>query len=214
MEPGTSTAPGGTAAQDQIRVLSHVPTRRPVYFITIDDGAVADADALRFVRAHAIPVTVFLTNAAIGGHAAYFRHITAFGGSVQNHTDKHADLTLPGVDVDAEVCGIQRRYERLFGAEPWILRPPYGAGATSTRLHRVAASCGISTILTWDVVVTGTTVEYVRPPLRSGDVVLLHFTSDLAAGLARIYALGVAQGLHPAALTDYLLPPTGESIAP
>jgi peptidoglycan/xylan/chitin deacetylase (PgdA/CDA1 family) len=190
-----------------VKVVSRVDTKKPVYFITVDDGTWKTRSALRVVRQHRIPITVFLTSSAIGQQADYFRRITRFGGSVQNHTYNHEYLNRPATDLQAAVCGIQERYATLFGTAPWMLRPPGGFGYDSTALHEVAASCGIDEIVMWNVVVTDTGVQYVRPPLRRGDIVILHFTKGLGPALERVLAMGRKQGLRPASLADYLPEP-------
>lgn len=191
----------------QVKVVSRVSVKKPVYFITIDDGTWKTAGAMRVVRERKVPVTVFLTNSAIGDEADYFRRITRFGGSVQNHTNNHEFLNSPKTDLQQAVCGIQDRYQKLFGVTPWMLRPPGGMGYDSAALHDVAASCGIDRIVMWDVVVTDTAVQYVDAPLKRGDIVILHFTRGLGPALERVLAMGRRQGLRPAPLEDYLREP-------
>lgn len=191
----------------EVTVVNRVAVKKPVYFITIDDGTWKTPSAMRVVREHRVPVTVFLTNSAIGDEADYFRRITRFGGSVQNHTFNHEWLNSSRTDLQKAVCSIQDRYERLFGTKPWMLRPPGGMGFDRAELHDVAASCGIDRIVMWDVVATDTSVQYVAPPLKRGDIVLLHFTKGLGSALERVLALGRRQGLRPAPLEDYLREP-------
>jgi hypothetical protein len=47
-------------------------------------------------------------------------------------------------------------------------------------------------------------VEYWEPPIKAGDIVLLHWVDGLDVGLEKILELGRAQGLTPAPLEDYI----------
>lgn len=207
--PATSAAPQRPASDGTVSVVYAIDTDDPVYFITVDDGMHQDPVALRMVQEQGIPITAFLTEWTTAGNpqaAEYFRQITAYGGSIQNHTMLHASLDDPATDLEFEICRTQEVYAERFGTAPWMLRPPYGAGAGNQAVLDTAASCGIDTVVMWNVTVAkgGKDVQYWDPPLRSGDIVLAHFETDFSADLARILALGKAQGLRPASLEDYL----------
>lgn len=224
--PGDSSASGSATAPDpdasmpvgpaerpttdgSVSVVYTVDTDDPVYFITVDDGMFQDPVALRMVQQQRIPITAFLTEWTTANNpeaVEYFKQITAYGGSIQNHTMLHASLDEPSTDLEFEICSTQEIYTERFGTMPWLLRPPYGAGAGNQSVLDTAASCGISTVVMWNVTVArgGTDVQYWDPPLRSGDIVLAHFEKDFSADLARILALGEEQGLRPASLEAYL----------
>jgi len=86
-----------------------------------------------------------------------------------------------------------------------MLRPPYGAGPDDPDVLKYAEECGINRIVLWNVVVSNDNeVEYWEPPIRSGDIVLLHWEDNLAEGLATILELGRQQGLTPAPLEEYI----------
>lgn len=189
---------------------SSVSTKNNVIFITIDDGNTKNAQALSLVQRQRIPVTVFLTNDSVRGDWSYFKKITAYGGSVQNHTMTHR--SLPGVrDLDYEICRAQRIYQRHFGYAPTMLRPPYGNGgydsdsrATRLRISKAARACGIRQIVMWDVVVGDGSVEFARGSLKRGDIVLLHFKPGLASDLRRVLGMARAKGFRVAPLATYL----------
>lgn len=192
-------------ADSDLQVLNWVETEDPVFFITIDDGLVDSAAVREVIERNQIPVTAFLTEYAVRDKTDYFEAVTAYGGSVQNHTMVHGALDDPKTDVQWEICETQDRFEKQFGYRPWMLRPPYGAGPNDPEVLKYAEECGINRIVLWNVVVTDDNqVEYWEPPIKAGDIVLLHWVDGLDVGLEKILELGRAQGLTPAALEDYI----------
>ena len=186
-----------------LKVLNWVETEDPVFFVTIDDGIEKSPEALAVIERYQIPVTAFLTEYAVRNHTDYFEAVTAYGGSVQNHTMVHGALDDPSTDVQWEICETQDRFEKQFGYRPWMLRPPYGAGPKDPDVVKHSAECGINRIVLWNIVVTDDNmVEFWEAPIKAGDIVLLHFGSKLAEGLEMLVSLGTAQGLRPAALED------------
>ncbi|PWK73030.1 polysaccharide deacetylase [Streptomyces sp. CG 926] len=122
---------------------------------------------------------------------------------VENHTVSHPDLTpLDAAGKDAEVCGAGERLQEVFGREPKLLRPPYGAVDDGVRL--AAKACGVKALITWthDFTTWGETSP--TPRLRAGDIVLLHFTPTPAADLRRALGAARAAGVESAALVSYL----------
>ena len=192
-------------ASSDVEVLNWVETDDPVFFITIDDGLVDSPAVREVIDRYQIPVTAFLTEYAVRDKTDYFEAATAYGGSVQNHTMVHGALNDPKTDVEWEICETQDRFEKQFGYRPWMLRPPYGAGPDDPDVLKYAEQCGINRIVLWNVVVTDDNeVEYWEPPIKAGDIVLLHWVDGLDVGLEKILELGRAQGLTPAPLEDYI----------
>lgn len=188
-----------------VEVLNWVETDDPVFFITIDDGLEQSPEVLEVIDRYQIPVTAFLTEYAVREHTDYFEAVTAYGGSIQNHTMVHGALNDPETDVEWEICETQDRFEEQFGSRPWMLRPPYGAGPKEPDVLAYSEQCGINRIVLWNVLVTNDNeVEYWDPPIRAGDIVLFHFVDGLEVGLEKIIELGRAQGLTPAPLEDYI----------
>ena len=205
LEEGQSGRSETNVANSDLEILNWVETDDPVFFITIDDGIVRSPEALALIQEQQIPVTAFLTEYAVREHTEYFNEVTAYGGSVQNHTMVHGALNDPETDVEWEICETQDRFEGQFGYRPWMLRPPYGAGPDDPDVLKYAEECGINRIVLWNVVVgNDNKVEYWEPPIRSGDIVLLHWEDNLAEGLETILDLGREQGLTPAPLEEYI----------
>lgn len=205
LEAGQSGRSDANLADGDVQVLNWVETDDPVFFITIDDGLERSPEALALIQEQQIPVTAFLTEYAVRDHTDYFNDVTAFSGSVQNHTMVHGALNDPKTDVEWEICETQDRFEAQFGYRPWMLRPPYGAGPNDPDVLKLAEQCGINRIVLWNIVVgNDNTVEYWESPIRAGDIVLLHWEDNLAEGLQTILDLGREQGLTPASLEEYI----------
>lgn len=203
--PGSSGPSDEVIANPNVQVLNRVETDDPVYFITIDDGLNQPEDALALIQEREIPVTAFLTEYAAVPAADYFQEATAYGGSVQNHSMVHGNFSDPKTNVHWEICATQKRYTEAFGYTPWMLRPPYGEGYDNKAVLDVAEECGISRVVLWNVVVTDDNkVQYWDPPIRPGDIVLLHWNDNLAANLETLLQLGEEQGLSPAPLENYI----------
>lgn len=203
--PDSSGGDTTTLSSSDVEVYTNVDTEDPVYFITIDDGLNQPEDALQLIKDQQIPITAFLTEYAGRPAADYFMEATQFGGSVQNHSMVHGNFNDPKTNIHWEICATQKRYEETFGYAPWMLRPPYGEGYDNQEVLDISAQCGISRIVLWNVVVTDKSkVEYWDPPLRPGDIVLLHWNDNLASNLETLLQLGEEQGLSPAPLENYI----------
>ncbi|MGW6705698.1 polysaccharide deacetylase family protein [Streptomyces sp. NPDC054956] len=186
-------------------VVSHVPTDEKVVFITIDDGWVHDPAVAQTLLDRRIPASLFLLPGATSYDTQYFTGLVEQGRavSVENHTVNHPDLTtLDAAGKDAEVCGAGEQLAATFGREPKLLRPPYGAVNDDVRL--AAKACGVKALITWTYDFTTWSGTPPTPQLKSGDIVLLHFTPTLGADLQRALDAAKAAGLKPAALMPHL----------
>ena len=200
-----------TAVAQALPVTYRVDTKNPVVFITIDDGIVTSQAGLEYVEKHRIPITSFLTSSQVTDRKVrYFERISRWG-SVQNHTTTHASLATSDARlIKSQVCPVQVDFRRTFGTKPWMLRPPYGAGPDGHVLHDVVRRCNITDIVMWDTVVEQGRISYrYGDGLRPGSVILLHYSSNLAADLKVAVSAARAQGLRPASLADYLQDPGG-----
>jgi len=192
-----------------IPVTDRIRTADQVAFITIDDGVHKDPDALAFVEERQLPVTAFLSAWTIKDQAEYFTRITAWG-SIQNHSATHASFADETTDLNHEICYSQRAMRKAFGSKPWMLRPPYGAGADRFGTVLTAQRCGIREIVMWDATVSDGKVRLATGELHPGSILLLHFGPDLARDLkAAVRAIRDA-GLAPGRLADYLPTSTPE----
>ncbi|KUL24396.1 polysaccharide deacetylase family protein [Actinoplanes awajinensis] len=139
-------------------------------------------------------------------HPKLFSSITAAGHVIGNHTSTHPALSRMGktnltkqIDAGTAATG-----------EPKLLRPPFGAGAFSTRLVDIAAARGYqlcrwtTDTVDWDHTPTKVMVErvtygdYRTAPLRAGGVLLMHGHGRYtASGLQQIINAVRAKGLTP-----------------
>ncbi|MBG0830903.1 polysaccharide deacetylase family protein [Planomonospora sp. ID67723] len=202
--PGVTPGPGEVRriprpADGLPPVISSIPTRRKVVFLTIDDGWEQDPGFVRQVRQERIPIAAFVTRDAVEAQGAadptaqggrylgagkwdYVRSMREAGATVENHTLTHPDLPALGYEGQrAEICGATRLIRRQTGTAPTLLRPPFGNHNTLTR--RAAGACGMQALLLWTATVQpGGKIAYQVPDkkLRPGDVLLLHFRPNLS----------------------------------
>jgi len=185
-------------------VLTRVPTTDPVVFLTIDDGAVRDPEVVAQIRQARVPVSLFLVGGEARAGIDYFADLVAGGATVQNHALSHPDLRGLSLEAQAEeICGSTALTRQLFGTVPTLFRPPFGAHDASTRL--AARDCGFSTMVLWHATVNDGVLRIQgREHLLPGDIILMHFRSDLSENLSVVFAALGAQGLGVGRLEDYL----------
>ncbi len=84
-----------------------------------------------------------------------------------------------------------------------MFRSPYGA--TNANVQAAAASCGLKAVVLWK----GSTNDgrfdlQDGTQLTPGDIVLMHFRTDLLADLQKVFEVCKEQGFAIASLEDYL----------
>jgi peptidoglycan/xylan/chitin deacetylase (PgdA/CDA1 family) len=185
-------------------VFSRIPTTNKVIFLGIDDGLVRDPAVADLLRQANIPFTMFLVKAEADAGVDYFRQLQEYGGVVESHTINHPDLTTQSYGtVQNEVCGTLDDYQNLYGRRPTLFRSPYGN--TNANVQAVAASCGYKAIVLWK----GSTNDgrfdlQDGTQLTPGDIVLMHFRTDLLVDLQKVFEVCKQQGFAIASLQDYL----------
>lgn len=204
-------------------VISSIPTRRKVVFLTIDDGWEQDPGFVAQVRDQRIPVAAFVTRDAVEARGAadptaqgsrflgagkwgYVRDLRDAGATIENHTLTHPNLPALGYEGQkAEICGTSTLIRRHTGTAPTLFRPPFGNHNTATR--RAAKACGIDALLLWTATVQpGGKIAYQVPDkrLRPGDVLLLHFRPNLARDFKILIAKIKRRGFELGNLDAYL----------
>ncbi|MFF8607550.1 polysaccharide deacetylase family protein [Streptomyces sp. NPDC015346] len=199
--------PGGP-----VPVVSEIPTKDKVVFLTIDDGAEKDPEFLRMMKELDVPVTMFLTDSAIRDDYGYFKPLAALGNGVANHTLTHPNLRTLGREAQRrEICGQQTRLAKEYGTTPRLFRPPYGNWNEDTRA--AAGECGVDAIVLWRESMQIKNMQYQRGDgkLHPGDIILAHFRgpselkgttmTEMTANLLRHIQ---AQGFTVARLEDYV----------
>ncbi|MGW0806465.1 polysaccharide deacetylase family protein [Nonomuraea sp. NPDC002799] len=204
-------------------VISSIPTKRKVVFLTIDDGWEQDPGFVRQIRDQRIPVTAFAMRDAVeakgtpdaaggvnryvgSGKWGYFRELREAGVPVENHTLTHPNLRLLGHDAQRrEICGSSKVIGKQLGTAPTLFRPPFGNYNTDTL--KAAKSCGLTTVLLWTATVQpGGKIAYQVPDkrLRPGDILLLHFRPNLARDFRVLVAKIKRRGYELGNLQAYL----------
>jgi peptidoglycan/xylan/chitin deacetylase (PgdA/CDA1 family) len=202
--PSASPSRGSRAEGPLPPVISHLPVRDKVVFITIDDGWEKDADFVHLVSRHRIPLTLFLANMAIKKDYGYFRELQRAGALIEDHTMTHPYLPgLPYARQKHEICAAADIYARQYGSRPTLMRAPYGATRDSTL--RAARDCGMKAVFFWREVVSNGHIAYqVAGRLHRGDILLVHFNPNMTADFKRMLHTIGEQGFKPAALASYL----------
>lgn len=156
------------------------------------------------MRQHNATATLFLNNANIHRHYDYFKQWRDTGSSIQNHTDLHLHLPmLTAEHQKTEICSNADRFEQVYGARPTLFRPPYGEYTAVT--SKLAAECGQKYTVLWSSEVQNGQIKYDSAgKFMPGEIVLLHFTPELAKDLQAVFTAADAQHLQVGKLEDWL----------
>lgn len=186
-------------------VVYRITTDQPVIFVTIDDGVFRSAEAHDYIIQNKIPISAFLTTDYIARDPGYFATLQRTTGmAIGNHTINHPHMIgHTYTDQKAQICASSDQLQQWYGTRPAMFRPPYGE--YDTRTKQAAAACGIKWVVLWNVVLDHGVMSYQKPDgLAAGDIVLLHFRSDLKRDLETLSKAAQERGLHIAPLQDYL----------
>jgi peptidoglycan/xylan/chitin deacetylase (PgdA/CDA1 family) len=186
-------------------VLSRLPTREPVAWLTIDDGPSDETPAiLDLLDAHGAKATFFLVGERAAARPELARDIARRGHEIGNHSARHPQAwfwALPPARMRAEIGDAQRTLAAITGEAPRWFRAVVGMAnpfvAAPLREHglaRVAWSArGYDAVLRDPAAV----VARIERDLAPGAIVLLHEGAKhgrnveiLARLLARLDALG------------------------
>lgn len=182
---GTVTSPVSAPVRTAI---SKCYNTTPNVWLTFDDGYTTAANLnsiLATLKAYNVRGRFFLVGSWARSHTAMVNQIKAAGHYVENHTNTHASLNqVSTTSVTSEI-----RYGQGADTNPKLLRPPYGAGAYTTRLYNLAQAQGYrlchwsSDSADWSGVSAATIVnkavrgDSLTAPVRAGDPVLMHLTN-------------------------------------
>ncbi|MFF3909172.1 polysaccharide deacetylase family protein [Streptomyces sp. NPDC001848] len=184
-------------------VLDRVPTHDRVVFLTYDEGAERDPRFVDMVRDLRLPISVFLTDSAVGPGYTRIARLRAAGATIQDHTPDHAGLRgRPYAEQRAQICAGRDRLRSRLGRRPPLLRPPYGRYDRTTL--RAAADCGIKALILWRP-----THPYGRStPFHPGDILRPHEPgrplTSLTTETTRVLRRLQSRGFTVARLEDYL----------
>ncbi len=187
-------------------VLYRVPTTQHAVFITIDDGWTRDARVVKLVRAMHLPITAFLVQQAADQtkQIRFFRALRDAGASIQDHTIDHP--VMPSLSVAGQrrqICHTARAFRQIYGRQPTMFRPPYGAYNATTL--RAAAYCGMGATFMWSAEMRSRHLSFAhRGGLQPGDIVLFHFRPELYDELRIFLSAARAHNLGIGSLQDFI----------
>lgn len=213
--PGTEprVAPGPTPTHELVpagpraRVVSSIPMRDQLVFVTIDDGFFRDPRVVRFIATHHWPVSAFIIDRVAQQAPGWVKTLLAAGATLEDHTYSHPQLpTVSYAEQQQQICRPTLDFPRLFAVHPILFRPPYGSYDDATR--RAATACGFGTVIEWTATMFNGVLKIAfRRPVKAGDIILMHFVPSLYTDLQRLDATLAQAHLHVGRLESYVTGP-------
>jgi peptidoglycan/xylan/chitin deacetylase (PgdA/CDA1 family) len=125
-------------------VIRHIKTDKPYVFITMDDGAVKDPQALQMIKDSGARPTLFLNKKYFVEDPDYFKALQAAGAEINDHTMTHPNLRGKPYEFQRnEICGdadaIQATFARSANARPCSARR---SATTTTTPRRPSPTAG------------------------------------------------------------------------
>ncbi|WP_433174500.1 polysaccharide deacetylase family protein [Actinoallomurus sp. CA-150999] len=119
----------GSAARPETYGAPVRPRRAKVVYLSFDDGpSPYTPKVLKVLAKYGARATFFELGQNVTRRPGLTRKVAAQGGSVQNHTWSHPDLTRVSASVfRSQVRRTDRAIRAATGVTPRCLRPPYGA---------------------------------------------------------------------------------------
>ncbi|MFJ4208873.1 polysaccharide deacetylase family protein [Paenarthrobacter sp. NPDC089675] len=187
-------------------VITKIPTKHPVVFLTIDDGNIKTPESVQLLAQYDYPASLFLTKNTIAENPSFFKAFEAQGSLVENHTVTHNINMVQQWGYQQQfndILGMQDYALQQYGRTPTLFRPP--GGAYSNAMRQAVAAAGLKAIITWEAKANAGKMDYqVGNALRPGDIVLMHFRAEFAADFAAFREAQLAAGLEVVLLEDFL----------
>lgn len=185
-------------------VLYKIPISQPVVFLSIDDGWAKPQDGQDWLVAHRLPFSLFLTNDAVKSNYDYFQKLQAAGMVIENHTLDHPRMTRLSLDKQqSEICATADIYKNVYGHRPTLFRPPYGLANAMTL--QAATACGMRAIVMWHASIQDGVIHYQDGNhLVAGDIVLMHFHSNMVSDLQAFFNQVQSDHLQVGRLEDWV----------
>ncbi|MFB9686980.1 polysaccharide deacetylase family protein [Amycolatopsis plumensis] len=189
----------------QVPVIRRITTDKPYVFLTMDDGAVQDPDALKLMQQNGTHPVLFLNQKYVKGHEAYFKQILdATGATLGDHTVDHPNLKGKPYEFQRkEICDDADDFQKSLGVRPSLFRPPFGNYDQNTL--KAAAACGMRASVLWTAAVNDGVVQFQSgDKLKPGDIVLMHFRKTFKEDYTAFVERARKDGLTPVPLADFL----------
>lgn len=188
-----------------VPVLSSIPTKQRVVFLTIDDGIVTNSNDAAVMQRNQVRATFFLVYRFINGNPSFFANLAHVTGSdVENHSYDHYMLTnLTYEQQRIDICRNADVFKGWFGRRPDLFRPSGGAYNDDTR--RASAACGMKALIMWDASINNGVLRLQNgSKLQPGDIVLMHFRATFDEDLTAFARGAKAANLQPDLLVNWL----------
>lgn len=197
-----AVVPVAIPALPEVPLYSFASPAGGAIYITVDDGWTPSRRVLDIMRQTHLPVTAFLIEQAAQRDLPYWRAFVQAGGTIEDHTASHPDLTKQTLSEATAQWGQARlALGRWFGHAPLMGRPPYGA--FDPRVQAAAYWGGLKALVGWSATIDDH--DRVRTwdgkGLEPGEIVILHWDPDLDRQFATLLAVIHAEHLHPMPLT-------------
>ena len=197
-----AVVPVAVPALPEVPLYSFASPAGGAIYITVDDGWTPSPRVLDIMRQTHLPVTAFLIEQAAQRNLPYWRSFVQAGGTIEDHTVSHPDLTKQTLSQAKAQWGQARlMLGRWFGRAPLMGRPPYGA--FNRAVQAAAYWGGLKALVGWSATIDDH--DRVRTwdgkGLEPGEIVILHWDPDLDRQLAKLLEVIHAGHLHPMPLT-------------
>lgn len=202
---GTVQQKAPPVTNGEVPVVKRITTDKQYVFLTMDDGAVKDPDALKLMQQNPTHPVLFLNEKYVKGHEAYFKQILdATGATLGDHTVNHPNLKGKPFDFQRkEICDDADDFQKSLGVRPSLFRPPFGNYDQNTL--RAAAACGMRVSVLWTAAVNDGQVQFQSGnKLKPGDIVLMHFRKTFKEDYLSFVEQAKKDGLTPVPLADFL----------
>ena len=195
----STTAP--LRARD-VRILTRLPVKERVVFITIDDGGYISDDLVAYLNRERIPISTFVMPEPLLWQLGKYRRIKRI--SFENHSNTHGHMRrMTFAQQKEEICRANRLVGRMARSRPVFFRPPGGDWNETTR--RAAAACGIRYLVLWNVIADDGIIRMRSSHrLMPGDIILMHYRKGLVSSLTWLMAQIRHDGLRPALMRDHV----------
>ena len=184
-----------------VRILTRLPVKERVVFITIDDGGTIPDSLVEFLNRERIPVTSFVMPEPLLWQLRQYRRIKKM--TFENHSNTHGHMRrMTFAEQKEEICRANRLVGRMAHSKPVFFRPPGGDWNETTR--RAAAACGIRYLVLWNVIADDEIIRMRSSHvLMPGDIILMHYRKKLIPSLRWVMAQLRHDGLRPALMRDF-----------
>ena len=206
LQPGPLAQPSPSTPVTLSRTtptLDQVPTTDKVIFLGIDDGTVRDPAVLDLLRQERVPLTLFLVRQAALDGQTFFKEMQTLGATIQAHTIGHPELKkLVYSDQRHQICDELNDLTSWYGNRPTLFRPPYGEWNETTR--SVVNECKLHALILWRGATNDGRLDMIGGSFHPGDILLMHFRTDLLQNLKLVFARARAEGYRIGRIEDYL----------